>query len=133
MTGGDPQRPLRVLIVEDEALIAFDLEAQIEECGYEVTDIAHSVQTCQAAARHVRPDVALMDYRLKNGDNGRDAATWLRETLGVPCIFLSGNLDEATRELLAPLDPIAFVGKPLLPPALRAALKKADEARLANG
>ncbi|WP_299840226.1 response regulator [uncultured Jannaschia sp.] len=124
-----PDTPLRVLIVEDEALIAFDLEAQIEDCGYEVTDIAQDVASCQAAARRVRPDVALMDYRLKNGDSGRDAATWLREELDVPCIFLSGNLDEATRALLGPLHPVAFVGKPLLPPALRAALEKADALR----
>ena len=129
MSEASTRSRLRVLIVEDEALIAFDLEAQIEESGYEVTDIAHDVETCRAAARRMLPDVALMDYRLKNGDSGRDAAIWLREELDVPCIFLSGNLDEATRELLAPLDPIAFVGKPLLPPALRAALQKADAKR----
>ena len=133
MTGDASERSLRVLIVEDEALIAFDLESQVEDNGYEVTDIAYNLQTCRASAERVRPDVALMDYRLKNGDSGKDAATWLRETLGVPCIFLSGNLDEATRDLLAPLEPTAFVGKPLLPPALRAALQKADEARRARG
>jgi len=106
-------------------LIAFDLELQVEAAGHRVVGMAVDMRSCQAAARASLPDVALMDLRLKGGDSGEDVAKWLSDTLGVRCIFVSGNLDEAWRTRLSALDPVAFVGKPVLSVRLVDALKRA--------
>lgn len=113
---------LNVLIVEDEMLIAFDLELQVTAAGYNVIGIAQDLATCQESVRKSIPDVALMDMRLKGGESGSDVARWLKDELNVRCIFVSGNLDDAQRERLKNLDPVEFIGKPVLPVHLTKAL-----------
>jgi len=115
---------LNVLIVEDEVLIAFDLESQIEALGHRVVGIAQDMASCKKVVELCTTDVALMDMRLKGGDCGEDVARWLRNELSVRCIFVSGNLDDARQERLRSLDPVAFVGKPLLPIHLAQALAR---------
>lgn len=105
---------LQVLIVEDEFFIALDLQDQLEDLGHVVTGVAHDLESCKSAARNRPPDLALMDLRLANGNSGIDASRWLYDMLGVRCIFLSGNLDGQTREVLSSVEPIAFIGKPIL-------------------
>jgi CheY-like chemotaxis protein len=75
-----------------------------------------------------RPDVVLMDIRLRFGTSGIEAARELHVRHGVHCIFLSGNLDEATRAAALPYEPIDFIGKPILPIALQRTLEKAEKA-----
>jgi AmiR/NasT family two-component response regulator len=106
------------LIVEDEILIAIDIEQMVQDAGHIVVGKAVDLASCKEVAASTRPDLALMDMRLKNADSGEDAARWLRAELGIRCVFVSGNLDEATRERLEPLEPLAFVGKPILPSKL---------------
>ena len=113
---------LNVLIVEDEMLIAFDLELQVEAAGHNVVGFAQNLDSCKKAVRKSIPDVALMDLRLKGGESGADVARWLKDGLNVRCIFVSGNLDDAQRARLRELDPVAFVGKPVLPVQLEKAL-----------
>jgi CheY-like chemotaxis protein len=117
--------PLNVLIVEDEMLIAFDLELQVEACGHKVVGMAVDMATCQSAVAGGVPDVALMDLRLKGGDRGEDVAQWLYDKMGVRCIFVSGNLNEGRRDRLRALNPFGFIGKPILPVHLADALAKA--------
>ncbi|MEO8244720.1 MAG: response regulator [bacterium] len=105
---------LNVLIVEDEMLIAFDLELQVEAAGHQVVGMAQNLASCKHAVRECTPDVALMDLRLKDGESGEDVAKWLKDELEVQCIFVSGNLDDARRKRLRSLNPIAFVDKPVL-------------------
>lgn len=99
-------------------LIAMDLEDQVSAAGYHVVGMAVDLKSCQQIATDKKPHVAIMDMRLKNGDCGVDAARWLRETLDIGCVFISGTLDESIRERLAPYEPIAFLGKPILFSAL---------------
>jgi hypothetical protein len=66
-----------------------------------------------------------MDVRLARGSSGIDAALHIHAHLGLRCIFISANLDEATREAVRPCEPIAFVGKPILPIRLQRALEDA--------
>ncbi|MEH6774167.1 MAG: response regulator [Cereibacter changlensis] len=113
---------LRVLIVEDEFLIALDLQDQVEVLGHRVTGVARDVESCKQAAGRERPDLALMDLRLAGGSSGIEASRWLYEVLGIRCIFISGNLDEVTRETLAVVKPLAFLGKPILTHQLERAL-----------
>lgn len=105
---------LRVLIVEDEFIIALDLQDQVEELGHAVTGLARDLDSCKNAAGRVRPDLALMDLRLANGSSGIEASRWLYQMMGVRCIFISGNLDDQTRQILSEVEPLAFIGKPIL-------------------
>lgn len=113
---------LRVLVVEDEFLIAADLSDLIEERGHMVVGSADTIESAITLAEKTRPQIATVDLRLKHGDNGADLAAALLEKLGIRSIFISGNLDEATRLALAHVNPIAFVGKPISPPVLSRAL-----------
>ena len=87
-----------------------------------VADFGYTV--CGTADIH-RPDLVLMDIRLANGSSGIDADRELHARHGLRCIFPSANLDELTKQRLAPLDPIDFIGKPVLPILLKRALDKA--------
>ena len=118
---------MNVLIVEDEVLIAMHLELLVTEFGHEVCAVALSVAEAFAHAAAHRPDVALMDVRLAGGGSGIEAAGELLRLHGVRCIFLSANLDEATRKAALAHDPIEFVDKTILPVLLQRALEKAEK------
>lgn len=90
-------RQLRVLIVEDEALVADDLADTIEAAGALVIGVAAEQRDAIRFTVDHRPDVVLMDIRLRNGDDGIDAAEALRAIIDIPIIFCTGNGDPATR------------------------------------
>ena len=117
---------MRILIVEDEVLIAMHLEMLVAHLGHEVCAIARSADEALAHAAVYRPDVALMDIRLARGSSGIDAAREMHARFGLRCIFLSGNLDQAAKIAIDPCDPVDFIGKPVLPVMLQRALKKAE-------
>lgn len=106
--------PLRVLIVEDEMLLAMDLEDMLLDAGYEVVGQASHKQQAIMLAEQINGaiDVAIMDINLARGTNGVETAAALRERWNIPALFVSGNLDERTREAALPLGPLGFVGKP---------------------
>jgi two-component system, response regulator PdtaR len=115
---------MRVLIVEDEALTAMHLEMLVVDLGHEVCAVAACARDAIAHASTHCPDVVLIDIRLALGSSGIDVAREVHARHGLRCIFLSGNLDEATRNAVLPYEPIAFVGKPILPIQLQRALEK---------
>ena len=117
---------MRVLIVEDEAIIAMYLAMLVTDFGHTVCGTADSASGAIELAADRCPDLVLMDIRLANGSSGIDAARELHARHGLRCIFLSANLDELTKLTLAPLDPIDFLGKPVLPVLLKQALDKAQ-------
>jgi two-component system, response regulator PdtaR len=122
---------MKVLIVEDEVLIAMHLEMLVAQCGHEVCATAHCADTALTAAEAHRPHVTLMDIRLARGSSGIDAACKMHARYGLRCIFLSGNLDEAAHIAVHSCNPVDIIGKPVLPVVLQRALKKAeDSARL---
>lgn len=106
--------PLRVLIVEDEMLLAMDLEDMLLDAGYEVVGQASHMQQAITLAEQNggEIDVAIMDVNLARGTNGVETAAALRQRWNIPSLFVSGNLDERTRQAALPLDPLGFVGKP---------------------
>jgi DNA-binding NarL/FixJ family response regulator len=117
---------MRVLIVEDEAIVAMHLAMMVAEFGHVVCGTAGSASQAIEQAALQRPDAVLMDIRLANGSNGVDAARELYARHVLRCIFLSANLDDLTKAALAPFDPIDFIGKPMLPAVLKRALDKAQ-------
>jgi DNA-binding NarL/FixJ family response regulator len=118
---------MKVLIVEDEALIAMDLAMLVTDLGHNVCAIAASAAGAIAHASAHYPDVVLMDIRLAQGSSGIDAAREIHARQALRCIFLSANLDEPTRTALLPYDPVDFIGKPVLRIVLERALNKAQQ------
>jgi CheY-like chemotaxis protein len=107
--GGAGLRGLRVLLVEDDALIALDLEASLREFGCEVAFAAPSVEDALAALRAGRPDAALLDLRLR--DRRATPVAAALAAAGVPFAVVSGyDRDRVGEE--AVLHGAPFLGKP---------------------
>jgi two-component system, response regulator PdtaR len=119
---------MKVLIVEDEALIAMHLEVLVTQLGHQVCAIACRADEAVVAAGVHRPDVALMDIHLAGGSSGIVAACKMHHLYGTRCIFLSGNLDEAARNAVQSCNPVDFLGKPVMAVVLQRAPKKAEAA-----
>jgi DNA-binding NarL/FixJ family response regulator len=102
----------RVLIVEDELLIALDAELTLRAAGYDVVGTAAREDEAVAMALDARPDLMVVDLRLAGGGCGRRAAERVRAVLDVALVFASGNLDPATRTQLQALDPVVMLSKP---------------------
>ena len=119
---------MKVLIVEDEeSVIALHLATIVQDLGHDVVGVAASASEAVSSAATDRPDVALMEIRLSGGSSGIEAAGEMHaRRQGLRCIFLSANLDAATQRAILPDEPIAFVGKPVLPIVLQRAFRKAD-------
>jgi two-component system, response regulator PdtaR len=105
-------RGLRILIVEDELILAMDLEDALVSAGYEVVGLAADMHQALELAEEHRPQLAIMDVNLARGTNGIETARHLRERFDVPSLFVSGNLDARTRADAADCQPIGFVPKP---------------------
>jgi two-component system, response regulator PdtaR len=118
---------MRVLIVEDDVLIAMHLAMLVAEFGHQVCDTARSAAEAIAKAATCDPDVVLMDIRLAEGSSGIEAAQSLHASRGLRCIILSGNIDAQTRSAVEPYDPVEFVSKPVVPVVLQRALAKVKD------
>jgi DNA-binding response OmpR family regulator len=86
----------RALIVEDEILIALDLEATISTLGFDVCDLAPNGNEARTLAMREQPDIVLMDVSLDGGREGIEAARWLREVCGTPIVFVTSYTDHDT-------------------------------------
>ncbi|MEE4212330.1 MAG: response regulator [Parvularcula sp.] len=104
-----------MLIIEDNAFIALDLEAQLQDLGCEVVGTAVTASQAIEIARRTLPDLALVDLQLADGSRGQDAAQVLRSELNVTSIILSGSLHAVTEEERLNIRPIAMLSKPVLP------------------
>lgn len=82
--------PLRVLIAEDEALIAFDLAYRVEEAGYTVIGPCKNLSQVKELAPKTPPDLALIDVKLGR-DSGKDVCAYLHEEFGTTCVFVTAH------------------------------------------
>ena len=88
---------MRILVVEDEALIALVLVEILAEDGHEVVGPAAIVEQALALCEEAPPQLALLDIALRDGGSGVDVARALRRRWGVPSIFASSQACEARR------------------------------------
>lgn len=117
---------MRVLIVEDELLIAINLEQYLEDWGYQVCAFARDADEAYEKAGSLHPDILLMDVRLANNSSGIDAARRIMEAFHIPSVFVTGNLDRETVAKINPLNPLGLVPKPIDQWMLRSALETAE-------
>ena len=101
----------RILVVEDEAITALDLKYSLEEIGYEVIDTVDTGQDAIDIAEKKRPDVVLMDIKLKGDMEGFEAAEVISQW-NIPIIYLTANTDIKTFEQSNVKGVYGFVSKP---------------------
>ncbi len=105
--------PARVLIVEDERIIARDLQGSLIEMGYDAFAIAASAEEALACAQAKCPDVVLMDIRIKGTADGIQAADILRKQFPMSIIYLTAHADAATVDRAKRTDPHGYLVKPV--------------------
>ncbi len=103
---------IKILIVEDEMLIAANISLQLNELGYEVTGI---VPRGEEALMHIKseiPDILLLDINLKGTLDGIETALAMQKTHDIPIIYLTANVDDAHFNKAKDTHPYGFIGKP---------------------
>ena len=109
----EQQVPLRILLVEDEVIVALELQQQLENLGYSVIDTAHSGRSAIEKAQLHRPDLILMDVRLEDDITGIEAAEIIQSKFPTPVIFLTAYSDQKTLEAAKKTSPYGYLLKPL--------------------
>lgn len=116
---------IKVLIVEDEMLVAEDLSEHMQDCGFEVTGIAVSSEECFESIDKNEPDIIIMDINIQGKLDGIEIAKILNQTKKIPFIFLTANSDAVTVDRAIPLNPDAFITKPFNKNDLKIAIELA--------
>jgi DNA-binding NarL/FixJ family response regulator len=112
----------RLLIVEDERLIAQALRRRVAALGYTVVGLAASGEDAIVQATALQPDVVLMDIGLRGAMDGIDAARHIRAQAPIPVIYVSAATDAPTVARAWQSAPAAYLVKPVSDDALRATL-----------
>jgi PAS domain S-box-containing protein len=117
----------KVLIVEDEPIVAMDLNQEIQELGYDVVGIAESADEALAVVQAEVPDFALMDIRIEGSMDGIQTARALQHWYHIPSIFLTSYSDDTTLARAAQTMPYGYLTKPFKSAELKATLRMALE------
>jgi PAS domain S-box-containing protein len=115
----------KILIVEDEAIIAMEVESQLQSLGYEITSIVDTGEKAIKKAEEDEPDLILMDIRIKGEMDGIDTAEVIRNQFGIPVIFSTAYLDEERTERAKITMPFGYVLKPIQERDLKVTLEMA--------
>jgi len=101
-----------VLVVEDESIVAKDIQQSLIKLGYNVIGTASTGEKAYALAEEFMPDIILMDIMLKGSMNGIDTAAQIKEKLAIPVIFLTAYADEGTLSKAKVTEPYGYIIKP---------------------
>src|SRR5277367_4325252 len=112
-----------ILIVEDERIVAKDLQRSLSDMGYDAFAIADSAEEAVACATARCPDVALVDIRIKGQEDGIRTAEILKKKFQVIIIFLTAHADEAMIERAKRTEPHGYLVKPVKEAELRSMIE----------
>ena len=115
----------KILVVEDEAITALDIQGLLERMGFEVVSIASNGREAIQKAKDLKPDLILMDITLKGEMDGIEAADEIMNLFNIPVIYLTGYSDEKTFERIKLTKPYGFISKPVSPNELKASIDTA--------
>jgi PAS domain S-box-containing protein len=115
----------RILIVEDERITAEDLAEVLNDLGYQVSAVVSSGEEAIREAEENRPDLVLMDIRIKGDMDGAEAARILRERFDVPVVYLTAHADRDTLERAKQSRPLGYIVKPFHEAELHASVEMA--------
>ncbi len=114
-----------VLVVEDERIVAGDIESRLTFLGYRVVSIAPSGAEAIQESERLRPHLVLMDIHLEGDMDGTQAATVIRERFGIPVVYLTAHADASTLQRAKTTDPFGYLLKPFNDHELRTAIELA--------
>jgi two-component system cell cycle sensor histidine kinase/response regulator CckA len=117
--------PLLVLVIEDESLVAMDLQERLIQLGYDVGAVVDNGIDALLYARTMKFDLVLMDIHIRGETDGIQTAATLRETMDVPVVFLTAHSDEATLNRAGLSEPFGYLLKPFDTRDLHATLQMA--------
>jgi two-component system response regulator LytT len=103
---------LKILIVEDEMIIAEDMKEMLMELGYTIDAIANNYEDALNELKTQEIDIALIDINLNNQKDGIDLVEYINENYSIPTIYVSSNSDKATIEKAKKFKSNGFVVKP---------------------
>lgn len=115
----------QILVVEDEGLIATDLQRRIERLGYSLPVVVYSGLEALRCARSVAFDLVLMDIRLRGAMDGIVAAQLLKDELELPVVFITALSDAETLNRARATEPLGYLRKPIADEELCIVLRSA--------
>ena len=102
----------QILVVEDEGIIAQDIQNTLKKLGYAVPAIAYSGKEGIEKAQEIQPDLVLMDIVLEGGIDGIEAAEQIRRRFHIPVVYLTAYADEKTLQRAKITEPFGYILKP---------------------
>ncbi|MBV9384888.1 MAG: response regulator [Chroococcidiopsidaceae cyanobacterium CP_BM_ER_R8_30] len=115
----------KILVVEDETIVAKDLQRRLTRIGYVVPTTASSGEEALSKAKEVSPDLVLMDIRLKGKMDGVETAKQLQSCFNIPVIYLTAYTDKEISERAKVTQPLLYLLKPFKEKELCAAIATA--------
>lgn len=103
---------LKVFIAEDDVFISEQLKDILIDFGYEVTGIGFNYESSVKSLTEIKPDIAILDIKMHGEDQGFKIASFVKENLGIPFLFLTSFTDDETVQKAVSYDPTAYIVKP---------------------
>ena len=103
----------KILVVEDESIVAWELQSRLQNLGYSVPEVAFSGEDALSKCEEVNPDLVLMDIVLKGKMDGIETAEYIVSHYGIPVVYLTAHSDEKTLERAKTTVPYGYVLKPI--------------------
>jgi DNA-binding NarL/FixJ family response regulator len=114
---------LRILIVEDDAIVAEDISDFLKDLGHIPVGPAYDLEAAEELIQKQKFDIALLDIHLRNPDDGINLAKWIKEKKPVPVIFLTAYSDSMTLSKVKEIHPEQYLVKPFNSAQLKAAIE----------
>lgn len=105
-------QPIKILIVEDEMVIAANISLQLTTLGYEVLGVLPRGEEALLHIKQEQPDIVLLDIQLKGKLDGIETAQIMQHDYDIPIIYLTANADDANFNRAKATNPYAFISKP---------------------
>jgi CheY-like chemotaxis protein len=122
-----PVTRTRVLVVEDEAIVALHLKQELTKLGYDLAGVATTGEQALKLIEGVFPDVILMDIHIQGEMDGIETATRIPRYLHIPVIYLTAYSEDTTLKRASDTRPYGYLIKPFLDRELHATIKMALE------
>jgi DNA-binding response OmpR family regulator len=124
-SGAQSENSDRILIVEDDLLIASEMEAALMDAGFQIAGTASTGKEAMQLAQEQSPTLVVMDIRLAGDRDGIDTALELFRSHGIRCIFASAYSDQEAQRRAAPAAPLGWLQKPYTMASLVAKVRAA--------
>ena len=132
MCGEKVMKKSKIMIVEDESVIAMELKQRLMDMGYLVPSIVYSGRQALDIIDEIEPDLILLDIKLPGEFNGIETAQIIQKVYEIPIIFCTGYKDEEIRKTALATNPCGYLVKPYEDIILKSTIEKAFSLNLAG-